>query len=191
MKNKIGILAGIVLVATVVGLLLQSAGNFGPHTGVKANSVLSQQLQASNGQAPIDTASMPTVSPMNSDIAGRDAKRISDLQQVQNDLQLYYNKCGYYPVVPANPNCLAVPVGGAVRWSALTAALTSTPSLGITNVPNDPITGANYIYGVTAGGTGYVLGAMLEDAKNPSLVQSMKGAADGVNCAGSVYCVKL
>ena len=29
--------------------------------------------------------------------AGRDARRISDLHEVQNGLELYYNKCGYYP----------------------------------------------------------------------------------------------
>ena len=34
--------------------------------------------------------------------AGRDARRISDLRQVQTILQLYYNKCGYYPG-PAAP----------------------------------------------------------------------------------------
>src|ERR1700688_2204808 len=112
-KNKMGVLAILVFVATVVGLLLRPAGDFDSHTGGNVNSVLSQQLQASNVQAPIDTAAMPMVSPMNSDMAGRDAKRISDLQQVQNYLKLYFDKCGHYPgQAEAGATCTGV--GGGI-----------------------------------------------------------------------------
>ncbi len=29
--------------------------------------------------------------------SGRDARRIEDLQNIRNGLQLYYSKCGYFP----------------------------------------------------------------------------------------------
>ena len=29
--------------------------------------------------------------------AGRDARRLSDIREAQNALELFYNKCGYYP----------------------------------------------------------------------------------------------
>jgi hypothetical protein len=187
MKNKNLILAGIVLVATAFVFLL----HLDPQ-GVRANMVLSEQLQASNAQTLVTTREASVVSAVNVDIANRDAKRISDLQQIQNGLRLYFAKCGFYPVAPvgAGAACPAAPVGGAVRWSALTSALEGTPSIGIVSVPNDPTIGVDYLYGVSVGGTGYVLGAALEDAADPSLLQSAKGVLSGVYCGGSVYCVR-
>ncbi len=122
---------------------------------------------------------------------GRDARRISDLRQVQNGLELYFNKCGYYPgTVQAGATCVAY-VGIAVNdWAALTSSLKDSV-IGIVNVPDDPTGGVHYFYGAAAGGTGYVLGATLENVSNPVLNQSVHGMVNGVNCASPVYCIQF
>ncbi len=119
----------------------------------------------------------------------RDAQRVSDLRQIQNDLELYFNKCGYYPGAAANPNCS--PVGGGDTYATMAAALVGTPTLGIANVPNDPNTGTTYLFADPAPGTTYVLGAMLEDSASAYLAQDVDGIMNGVNCNDPVYCVRL
>jgi prepilin-type N-terminal cleavage/methylation domain-containing protein len=81
---------------------------------------------------------------------GRDARRLSDLHEVQNGLELYYNKSGAYPVV----------AGGA--WATLTTDLTGA-GIGVNSVPNDPTSGDTYQYGSDGGGTTYIVGAVLEN----------------------------
>lgn len=106
---------------------------------------------------------------------GRDARRISDLSQVQNGLELYYTKNGTYP--------------DASAWDKLQAALTGSAGLGIVNVPNDPTTGWNYGYCTDATKTKYVLGAYLEDTTNPALKQNTNelsaASPTGIGCAPS------
>lgn len=82
---------------------------------------------------------------------GRDARRVSDLHEVQNGLELYYNAEGQYPVPASN---------GA--WSGLgTALTTAVPS--ITSIPSDPSSGKSYSYGTDAKGVGYILQATMEN----------------------------
>jgi hypothetical protein len=126
----------------------------------------------------------------------RDAVRIADLRQVQNSLELYYNKCGYYP---GEAHTIS-PCGQFVQitsWKDLTNALAHS-NLGIARVPNDPRYVANrqwtpYFYGTNASGTGYVVGAKLE-LENPGykslLAESPRGVIYGVNCNPPVYCIQ-
>ncbi len=118
---------------------------------------------------------------------GRDARRISDLQQVQNGLELYYAKCGYYPggAQPTSP-CSAF--RQISTWDDVKTALTGS-TIGIQILPNDPTAGKNYIYATDANGTSYVLGASLEDVNNSALQSSPRGNIFGVNCAPPVYCI--
>jgi len=112
---------------------------------------------------------------------GRDARRISDLRQVQNGLELYYSKNGSYPTTD---------------WSGLVTALTGA-GIGVSNVPNDPKPGQNYYY--YSDGTTYCLGAILEDANNPNWSRSVACPGASFSCyvgstpapAGSIYCIKL
>ncbi len=121
--------------------------------------------------------------------AGRDARRIADLRQVQTGLELYFSKCGYYPGnTQANSPC-AARSGNPADWTALSDALKGS-GLGITNVPNDPKAGANYSYGSTDG-SGYVLAATLEDANNSALAGDADGTLQGVSCDDPVYCLTL
>lgn len=105
---------------------------------------------------------------------GRDARRISDLRQAQTALELYYNKNGNYPA--------------SASWSSLTATLKAA-GIGISNIPNDPSTGKNYVYGSDS--SSYVVGATMEDATNPVLNEDIDGTKFGINCDEPVYCVEL
>ena len=120
---------------------------------------------------------------------GRDARRISDLRQVQNALELYYGKCGYYPgTTQATSPCGAFSAISA--WTDVTTALVGSV-LGVAQIPNDPTAGTNYFYGTSGTGNSYVLGATLEDANNPALIQGAKGTIFGVDCSGTKYCLQL
>jgi general secretion pathway protein G len=93
----------------------------------------------------------------------RDAKRLSDLKQMQTALELYYTDQTSYPVgngvtlgtIGGNFACLDA--GG---WDA--AATCASPYMG--QVPADPLAAQNYVY--TAGVNTYAITATLETAMN-------------------------
>jgi len=122
---------------------------------------------------------------------GRDARRLSDLRQVQNGLELYYNKNQRYPA--------------ATNWAALQTALTGA-SIGVSNVPKDPNSAVTYYYATDTNGTNYVMGAILEDAGGNALSSSWSGTppqGGGMTFPGScgatvtnpvpgfLYCISL
>lgn len=101
--------------------------------------------------------------------AGRDARRLSDIREMQNALELFYNKCGYYPGSISGGACSTAAVTGGTWTGAngLAAMLTASGAgLGISTIPSDPSANRTYGYGVAAGNTTYVVGAALEDANN-------------------------
>lgn len=113
---------------------------------------------------------------------GRDARRVSDLKQLQLALELYYDANGAYP-----------------------AAISSVAPTYISVVPDDPGAAANaYGYVQTGSGTGYYLGAILEATGQTASLsndvdddQAITVNAGATNCnanAGAaneaVYCVK-
>jgi general secretion pathway protein G len=109
--------------------------------------------------------------------AGRDARRISDLSEVQNGLELYYNKCGYYPGGTANDtSCDTV---AATGYANMAAELIGT-GLGISSVPVDPSNAGTHVYSYATNGTSastYVLGAVLENP-NGSVFSTYKPPSD-------------
>ena len=114
---------------------------------------------------------------------GRDTRRIADLNQTQNALELYYTKYQRYP-----------PVSGSNSWESLTQALTGNAQIGISTVPNDPSKpNRSYSYGVSADGQNYALGANLEDRNNPALNDDVDGTVFNVNCedTNSNYCIQF
>lgn len=127
--------------------------------------------------------------------AGRDARRISDLSEVQNGLELYYNECGYYPGSAE----ASTPCGSFAQistWAALTASLEGTTAIDISNVPNDPTAGHNYQYGTNNTGSTYVLEATLENPNNSAFTgykaPSLNGITGITSCSGSGdYCTTL
>ena len=131
---------------------------------------------------------------------GRDARRQADLRQVQNALELYYNKCGYYPGLAAGGSDAPSPPPG-VRgctgysvnngWTGMTDALTQS-FLGVSKIPNDPSFPSKTYEYASDGDTGssYVLSATLEDGSNPSLKDDVDDPTFGnIDCADPVYCI--
>lgn len=116
---------------------------------------------------------------------GRDARRLTDLSQLQTGLELFFNTCSKYPTVitglispGANPNCIGGP-----------------PSIGITRIPTDPSTGANYAYGINGAANRYTLGATLEES-NSALKDDIDGPSNDVACGSAgptdtIYCTTI
>ncbi len=123
--------------------------------------------------------------------AARDARRISDLRQVQTALEVYFNATGCYP-------------GGAVGVGACGAANPATwaelaASLGVT-IANDPVNTGTYVYGVDDPNQSYAIGATLEITNNAVLSNDLDGVqqptvngAGGqyIDCTDPTYCVSL
>jgi prepilin-type N-terminal cleavage/methylation domain-containing protein len=119
---------------------------------------------------------------------GRDARRISDLRQVQNGLELYYNANGKYP-----PN--------SADWDAFSNNLKT--GTGISNVPKDPRSpDTKYQYWTNSDQTSYCIGAKLEDLTNTNWKSSSPCSnISGTNCydgnsssppsSSNYYCVSL
>lgn len=123
--------------------------------------------------------------------AGRDARRISDLQEIQNGLELWYNKCGIYP---GTNTC--VPGTAGATWAAFSTDLTGS-GLGIETVPTDPSSGRSYNYGYAAGNSAYLLEAEMENGSGtvftnytaPTL--TVTWLTGSPSCAAPDYCVTL
>ena len=81
---------------------------------------------------------------------GRDARRISDLKQLQLALELYYDASS--SVYPTQTTAVAV---SETSLGGLTPDYIST-------LPDDPSSGADYYYISATGGTSYCLAANLE-----------------------------
>jgi len=104
--------------------------------------------------------------------SGRDVKRVTDLRQITNALELYYSKNGVYPDTLAQ----------------------LVPSV-IAKLPADPVNVApnTYLYG-RCGTSGYVVKATLEEKNAKILAETYVGDAcgDGVCAAGTnEYCIKF
>lgn len=112
--------------------------------------------------------------------SGRDARRIADLRETQNALELYYTKFQKYPAL-----------GGGDSWTSLTNSLVNA-GIGVSSISNDPLhPDRTYRYGVASDGQNYVLAATLEDSGNPALKNDPDAILYGVNCADPVYCVQF
>ena len=102
-------------------------------------------------------------------LKARDAKRISDVKQLQLALEMYYNDFSNYPTVASDANLVA---NGY-----------------ISTIPLDPSTGLAYSYAALVVGSGtacsdYHIGTTLESATN-SVLNSDVDSSGGTICAGS------
>jgi len=105
----------------------------------------------------------------------RDSRRIADLHNVQNALELYYAKGGAYPV--GNPS-----------WDTLTTTLIGA-GIGVNRVPKDPLNDATHYYRYGGTTTDYVLGALLEQ-KDAALNDDIDDTVYSIVCADDVYCIR-
>src|SRR3989344_3914378 len=112
---------------------------------------------------------------------GRDARRVADLRETQNALELYYGKFGGYPLT---------------TWDGLEGTLIEA-EIGVSGISDDPLGGTNhYRYG--SNGQSYVLGAKLEDLNNQVLKDDIDGSGGdtiGVECGtpakDEYYCLRF
>ncbi len=95
--------------------------------------------------------------------SGRDARRVSDLHEAQNAIELYFQKCGYYPGGVESGACGSW--AETKTWADLTAAITGS-GIGVTAMPQDPTAGKTYYYDSFNDGTTYTIGATLENPNN-------------------------
>ena len=96
----------------------------------------------------------------------RDARRISEMKQIQNALELYYSNNGTYPVMVAY-------VSPSVD-SAWTASLAPALVLYLSVLPKETILNQGYLYVSTNSGQKYGLATGLENSSN-SLLTSDRG----------------
>ena len=115
--------------------------------------------------------------------SARDTRRIGDLRNAQNFLELYFNKCGRYP---GDGTC-----GGTnpSSWDVLATTLNSAK---ITSQFPKEISGKKYYYGVSSDGLSYTLGAELE-RDNSTLKNDIDSTSNGVDCGSAtddkIYCI--
>jgi len=103
----------------------------------------------------------------------RDARRLSDIGQLELAFELYFDSCRQYPVAAVGS---LVPLAGestgcsgTTQWSTF-----------MTNNPDDPTTGVQYGYSVNASGL-YCVGALLEDTTHPNAANECSVAAGTYN----------
>jgi len=104
---------------------------------------------------------------------GRDARRLSDLRQVQNGLELYFNKNGTYPAS-----------GASLLLSEVAATIQGATG---GQIPVDPrnVSPFLYYYSQLNSGSSYILGAALEDVSNKS---AQSGSFSGSGTFASTNC---
>lgn len=116
--------------------------------------------------------------------SGRDARRLSDLRQTMNGLELYYNKCGYYPGTSVATPCAAFAQISSDGWNGMSASLTGS-GIGISVVPRDPVAGHTYFYGTTAAGSSYIVAATLENLNNSVFTSYSAPSVTGYTLSGN------
>lgn len=125
-----------------------------------------------------------------------DSRRIADMRNVQNALELFYAKCRFYPNGGAGADCGGLPADGDLTWSELTNILVGA-NIGIKSLPTEPVSGwPNYQYTAVSEGASaaqrYVLGTKLsadrDVFRDPSTIVAQVG---GINCgiADLIYCI--
>ncbi|MFA6474913.1 MAG: prepilin-type N-terminal cleavage/methylation domain-containing protein [Patescibacteria group bacterium] len=102
----------------------------------------------------------------------RDTKRLADVKQLQNAVELFYSESSAYPLSTDTTN---------ETWTEFG----STTGIGnyITNIPVDPTNSGTsiYTYGANSVGTEYFIGAKLEDTSHTAL----SGDDDGSYIVGT------
>ena len=135
---------------------------------------------------------------------GRDAKRVSDIKQIQLALELYYDACGNYPyqiyTVATNINfCNGVSISTGLVGGGYIPNVPYDPNATVPCTTDDQPGCYTYTSYCSASGvvTGYHLGAALEssnaalssDADFPKAAPSAvcSGNAQGVDFSGTSY----
>ena len=101
---------------------------------------------------------------------GRDAKRKSDLEQIQRALEMYYDDKAAYPTLFAFGSNLADPDSGKIYMQ---------------KTPNDPVPGKNYVY--VSSGTDYKIYACLENDQQILPYPNALNPSSPLDCSTNCY----
>jgi len=99
-----------------------------------------------------------------SQLKSRDAKRKSDLEQVQRALEMYYNDYGNYPGSEGGKIKIEV----ALTWGS--AEMKDSNTLYMKELPKDPTGNPEYCYSKNDLPSGYKLYAKLENGQDPHCI---------------------
>ncbi|MEK7509500.1 MAG: prepilin-type N-terminal cleavage/methylation domain-containing protein [Patescibacteria group bacterium] len=118
---------------------------------------------------------------------GRDARRISDVKQLQLALELYFDANQSYPYA-------------SVAFPAVASSSVLISSGYISALPQDPSTLSNYSYAALqtdnstacTSGTcpGYVIGTSLEGGASAIPQGDLDGTIGGIDCTDPLYCLR-
>lgn len=94
--------------------------------------------------------------------SARDTKRIGDLRSIQNSLELYYTRCGHYPMQASG---CGIGSEGEISWDNLASSLEAVGVISdVVKLPIDPkASNEQYQYATSDGGFSYTLKATLEN----------------------------
>lgn len=115
------------------------------------------------------SAIVVVVNPREQILKANDAKRKSDLAQIQRALESYYQDNGRYPVSSANKIFTTQLISWGTPWQ---------PYMNV--LPKDPTTTDSYVYYALPDGQSYILYATLE-----------RGGKDPQACNGGAACSSL
>lgn len=145
---------------------------------------------------------------------GRDVKRISDLRQIRNALEIFYDNYGRYPITAGHAfwdghwmnfqTCVETGVGcGFVIPGAYESPMRKVPQDPLDNDPDNPTGGITYYYSYSSpapcDNQGYILRVILEDTSSNVLNTDSDGnyykteippPSSDNSCEDPVYCIK-
>lgn len=105
----------------------------------------------------------------------RDAKRLSDLKQIQSALELYYTDKNAYPT--AASSTLGTGNFACLNGTGFAAAGCASPYMG--QIPKDPTTGVYYVYN-SADGKDFTITANLEGTVNDLVAGGIVVSSSGI-----------
>lgn len=93
----------------------------------------------------------------------RDARRKSDLANIQRAFEMYFNDYGSYPLSDASGQ-VVIPNVGSLAWAGGTEFIDENGTIYMKQLPNDPSGNRTYCY--LSDGTSYRLYARLENTED-------------------------
>lgn len=120
---------------------------------------------------------------INSQVKARDAQRKSNLTQIKNALELYYNDYGRYPGASGGKvvACPSKPAATACDWGE--DVMTDSNTNYLNPVPKDPKDpGFSYFYNVASDGSKFKLFARLENSNDPDITSGLSATCGSQNC---------
>lgn len=123
--------------------------------------------------------------------SARDTRRIGDLRNSQNFLELYFTRCGHYPGGMVAGICDS---NDPADWEALEGMFQEEANGFTSNFPQDPVGTKSYVYDVDSAGDRlqYAISATLERSNQALNDDASTPSWSSIECDDIVleYCVR-